>query len=436
MARKHLVSLLFAPYLCVAQTPVIRLTMHRAIEMAQAGEANPELQIAQESERIAGARFAFGRASRLPQLEVGATGQNQTRNLDAQGFRFETPAPGFTIPDSVGPFNTLDNRVTLTQTVLDLGAMRRSRAASASVDAAAADTAHTRNQIALNVARAYVLVLREAAQVAGAESTIARARATLESAKNKYAAGTGTAIDVTRAEYQLARSEEERTSVAGEREKAMLSLLDVMGLSFDTLLELEDELRRPAVEPVATEEAVTTALRTRPDLEAERHRAESARLSSEAIRLERLPTVAAYADAGTFGGLETHTIAVSVRIPIFDGGRRKERAAEASAILRQETARETKLQRTIELQVRQAQAAMRTAAARLAVSESYMAIAQAELDQARRRHDAGVTSAIDVLEAQSHVAAAARSRIDALYQLIEARIDAAYAAGKLQDLTL
>ena len=64
--------------------------------------------MAQESERIAEARYAAGRSAKLPILAVETTGQNQTRNLGAQGFRFETAPAGLTVPDSVGPFNTFD----------------------------------------------------------------------------------------------------------------------------------------------------------------------------------------------------------------------------------------------------------------------------------------------------------------------------------------
>lgn len=437
MSRKSVVPFMLVPCLSMAQpaAPVVRLTVARAIEMAAGRGLNPGIEIAQQSERIAEARYSQGNAALWPLLDVTTTGQNQTRNLHAQGFRFDTEVPGLTIPESVGPFNTLDARVTLTQPLFDLSTLRRSRAARAAITVAKAETAQTRDDVALQVAHAYARVLREEADLAAAGASIERARSTLQTATNKHNAGTGIAIDVTRAEYQLVRERQAQAAAKGRREHALLALLDAIGLSFDTRVEFDDSLRALPPEPFAADEAVRTALHTRGDLEAQRRREENLRLNAEALRLERVPTVSAYADAGALGGAETHTIALEIRIPVFDGGRRKTREAEADALLLQANARETLLQRSVELQVRQSEAALRSAGEEVTVSESYVALAEAELEQARRRHDAGVTGALDVIAAQSHVAAAARDRVEALFRYTEARIDALYATGAIRNLT-
>ena len=65
-----------------------------------------------------------------------------------------------------------------------------------------------------------------------------------------------------------------------------------------------------------------------------------------------------------------------------------------------------------------------------------MKLAEAELAQARRRHDAGVTGALDVIEAQYHLAAASRDHVEALFRYTEARIDAVTATGTIKELTL
>ena len=99
--------LLVIPCLCLAQSsaPVVRLTMHRAIEMAAARGSNPNIEIAQESEHIAEARYAQGHAAMWPTLDFNTIGQNQTRNLNAQGFQFASTIPGLTIPSAVGPWH-------------------------------------------------------------------------------------------------------------------------------------------------------------------------------------------------------------------------------------------------------------------------------------------------------------------------------------------
>src|ERR1043166_2203598 len=168
MAKQVVIALLTL-YSVRAQdsAAVVRLTLRRAIAMALDNGKNPTIEMAREAERAADARYQLGRLARMPNLEVDSTGQNQTRNLSAQGFRFDTP--GFTIPDSVGPFNTFDARVVLTQPVLDLSTIRRSRAAYATAAAAGADTSRTRDDVAAAVAHAYVRVLREQAHLNAAD---------------------------------------------------------------------------------------------------------------------------------------------------------------------------------------------------------------------------------------------------------------------------
>ncbi len=430
--------LLLAVPCLFAQTaaPVVRLTLHRAIEMAATQNVDPEIEMARESERIAEARHEQGHAAMLPSLDINAIGQNQTRNLNAQGFQFANTVPGVAIPASVGPFNTFDLRVSVSQGVFDLSAIRRSAASRAAIEAAKADTAQTRDEIAAHVAHAYVRVLRENAVLGANEKAVEQARATFESARNKHQAGTGVAIDVTRAEYQMAREQQALAGARHEQEKAVLALLDAMGLSFDTRLEFEDSLHFAAPESTAVEQALESAVRTRGDFEAGRRREENLRLGLESIRLERLPTVAAYADAGALGGVETHTIGVALRIPVFDGGRRKAKEAETAALLRREEARENQRQRRAELAIRQSEIALRSAAEQVSASEEYVKLAEAELAQARRRHDAGVIGALDVMEAQYHLATAARDRVDALFRYTEARIDAVAARGAIRELQL
>jgi outer membrane protein TolC len=434
MFRKTFLCLLVVRGLVLAQAdaPALRLTLRRAIEMALSNRSHPDLRIAQEAERIAAARQAQGRAAMLPAFEAAAAGQNQTRNLGAQGFQFDTP-PGFTIPERVGPFNTFDARLSVTQPVFDLSAIRRQRAASARATAAGADSERRRDEVAALVAHAYVRVLRAEGELAASESAIARARATLGAVRNRRDAGAGIAIDVARAEYQLAREEQQRAALQGDREHARLGLLDAMGLSFDARLEFDDQLRW--VEP-AVADPVDSALRARHDLAAQRKREESVRIDSQALRLEGIPTVSAYADAGVLGGGETHTIGLMVRIPVFDGGRRKAREAEADAVLRQESARAARLERSVELQVRQARVSLKTAAEQVALSDSYSALAEAEWEHARRRHDEGLTGIVELLEAQARVAAAARNRIEALFRYTEARIEAVYAAGGIRGISI
>jgi len=90
------------------------------------------------------------------------------------------------------------------------------------------------------------------------------------------------------------------------------------------------------------EQAKALAMKERPDLAAQQERETTARLTASATKLERLPTVAAFGDYGSSGtafdnSLPTRTIGISVRVPLFDGGRRDARRADRVAIPRRES---------------------------------------------------------------------------------------------------
>ena len=58
------------------------------------------------------------------------TGTRQQINLASMGVRFNSPIPGFTFPTVVGPFNQVDLRARLSQTLLDLTAWNNYRASA------------------------------------------------------------------------------------------------------------------------------------------------------------------------------------------------------------------------------------------------------------------------------------------------------------------
>jgi outer membrane protein len=123
--------------------------------------------------------------------------------------------------------------------------------------------------------------------------------------------------------------------VENERSKAHLQLLRAMGLNLATELELTDKLSYEPVDAITVEQAESQPWKNRPDVKAQAEREAAARLNANAVKAERLPSLVAYADYGTTGVngntvalLPTRDYGVSLRVPIFDGGRRDARRAQ------------------------------------------------------------------------------------------------------------
>jgi outer membrane protein TolC len=200
---------------------------------------------------------------------------------------------------------------------------------------------------------------------------------------------------------------------------------------------LTDKLSYAPIDAVTLEQAEAQALKQRPDYQAQQEREHNALLSSGATRLERLPSVAAFGDYGSSGtgfdnAVPTRTVGISVRIPLFDGGRRDARRAESESQYRAEKVRSGDLKEQIELDVRLALDALRSAEQQVNVSKEGLELAENELTQARRRYDAGVAVALEVTDAQTRLARARDNQIAALYNYNVARIDLAQAMGAVR----
>jgi outer membrane protein TolC len=128
-------------------------------------------------------------------------------------------------------------------------------------------------------------------------------------------------------------------------------------------------------------------------------------------------------------------VAASLRIPLFDGGRMEADRTETMSALRQAILNERDARNLIELQVRQALATMASSQQQVQVAEQGLKLADDELAQARRRYEAGVTSSVEVNDAETRVESARDDRIAALFSLTQARIDLAQAMGTIETIT-
>ena len=434
--RKAWLVLFTMPLLCVAAP--LQLSLKRAVEMAVSPEGNTNIQLSGEALKQAQARSAESRAALLPDLEASVTGQSRTENLAALGLQaVALPIPGFHFPTFVGPFSTFDARATATQSVFDFSSIRRYQASRVGVSAARSDIRNTDEQVAAQVARAYLAAVKADTGVETAQANVTLSEALLTQANNQKTAGTGTGIEITRARVQLANDRQQLLVAQNARRAAHLQLLRIIGLRLDTEIELTDHLEYSPVDAMTLEQAGQQALRERADLEAQQRREENARLSASATSLERMPSLAAFGDYGSIGtGIDsaqpTRTIGIQVKVPVFDGGRRDAQRAESASQYRAEKTRTNDLKQQIELDVRLALDELKSAEDQVKVSKDGLELSQNELAQARRRYEGGVANSVEVTDAQTRLERARDNQTAALYAYNVARIDLAQAMGRVR----
>jgi outer membrane protein TolC len=342
----------------------------------------------------------------------------------------------------LGPVNTTDLRGHVSTNIFDYSVWQRVRTAQTSANAARADVSTAGDLAAMQAADAYIRVLRTNAQLRArlADSVLARDLVTI--AQSQLEAGVGVALDVTRAQTQLAGVHSQLILARNDRDRAQLDLRRTLNLPLDTRVDLTDTLSTDVPEDLALDEPTATAraLRDRPDLRAAEEQIRAARQSVSAIRAERLPSVSAFGDDGVIGKtgatrlLPTYTWGVQLSLPVFDGFRREGRIQEQEAVTRELDVRRRDLEQQASIDVRGALLDLASAREAIGASRERLRLAEQEVDQARQRFRAGVAGNSDVVNAALTLNAARSQYVDVLTSLQVARVSLARAEGAVTQL--
>lgn len=369
------------------------------------------------------------RAALLPSLSTNALIDGGTN----------TPVPvGVANPgafsSALGVDRTLDMQVRLNQTLFDPAAVGRWRAADADADAAEVSADHSANLAAKDGAIAYLRVLRADGRLAARIADSSLAAELLDIARQHLAAGTAIALDVTRAESQLASATSALIRERNERARVELDMLRVLGLPISSRVRLTDSLRDPEAGDVngSEAEAVHGALLRRGDVQSAQLSILAAHRSIGAARMERLPSVSAFAQAASNsnGALDSHTYGVQVSLPIFDGLRREGRIREAQAREREATAEYDDARRRTEVEVRSALLDLDAAREQVTAARVQLTLAEREVAEARERFTNGVAGNADVINAQLSLNGARDVVVDALTSYHSARVSLASSVGE------
>lgn len=379
------------------------------------------------------ARFRQSRSALLPNVSADAARNGRTFNTATFGI----PFPGFNPYGQVlGPVILTDLRARAQMNLLDLSAIERVRAARIAATAGGLDAQAASENAASQAAGAYLRALRADAQLRarGEDSTLAAEL--LGIAREQLRAGTGTALDVTRAESQAAGVRAQLIAARSDRSRTRLELLRALGLPLDVNLQLSDSLERLVATDTVPDagEATTRALANRPDIRAAEEQLRAARQSVKAIQAERLPSLGAFGDRGVIGPRNDHLLGtydwgVQLSVPVFDGFRREGRIEEQRAVSNEADVRRRDLRAQAGVEVRSALLDIGAAREQVDAARERLRLAEQEVSQARERFAAGVGGNADVVTAALGLTAARNQLLDALTLYQSARVSLARAEG-------
>lgn len=312
------------------------------------------------------------------------------------------------------------------------------RAATAERDASARDLEAARQDLRLEITRAYWAVLTARESVEVLEGAVERVEAQLRDVRNFLEVGLVPPNEVLTVESERSRQEVLLIEARNRAEVVAADLRRLLGVPAETRLTLTSTLEVPPNAPTAVEALIGEATAARADREALELRAAAARAQRDAAATGLRPTVA------IGGGYDyarpnprflpredrwkrSWDATVSLNWRLWDGGRTAAQIAEAGARQRAIAARLRDFDSRLALEVRQR--TLDLEAARAAIPAAADAVRSAA--EARRvvteRFAAGVATSTDALDAQAVLLRAelGLTRARASARLAEAQLERA-----------
>ena len=388
---------------------------------------NPTLEAARAQLRATDENVPIERSAGLPSLDTTVTA---TEVLKQNTTSFFAPGRVLTVGADLGV------------PIYSGGAVKNSiRAAEERVQAGRADLRATESAIFSRVVAAYMDVLRGQALVALSSNQVDVLSVNVQATGDRFEIGDLTRTDVAQSQARLAVAQ-------GDLRSAQANLIaareDYIALVGDAPDDLAPPPPLPGL-PADVESAVDVALENNPDLIAAQERAAAAGYDINVAGSGRLPRVSVFAgyDYQNFLGSipdrfedpndpnspripSDQTAAgasagVSLRLPIFQGGRTAalQRQAQARASAALETIIAT--ERDVIAQVRSAWSSWQASLAIIDSSQSAVSAAELSLEGVRAENSIGNRTILDVLNAEQELL---QSRV----QLVTARRNA-YVAG-------
>jgi outer membrane protein TolC len=415
----------------------VTLTLADAVKLGLS--ANLGVLTADDTTRASRAQRLSALSNLLPSLSVDASETSTQINLAAFGFKFNIPPGfGFSIPTVVGPFQYSQLLANLSQSVWDPVQRRNWHASQESERASTLSARDAREAVVLAVAGAYLQTIATAARAVSQRAQVENAQAVYHQAEVRKEAGTNARIDVTRTLVELQGQQQRLNALESDLRKQKLALARLIGLPLDHELVLSEQLvfNPPAVPDAAG--AVQQAFQKRWDLKAAESQVHAAELVVSAAHAERLPSASLTADYGVLGPSPTnnhgvYTVTGAINVPVYQGGRVKADVEQAEAVLHQRQAEFADQRGRVEQDVRTALIELETAIGEVRLAENNRSLAAETLREARDRFAAGVTTTVEVVQAQEQVASAESDYISALFAFDLARISTARAMGEAEN---
>ncbi len=287
-----MVFLFFSSVICAQAPPVEQWDILRCVDYAL--KNNISVRQTDLQSRFSALTYSQSKSARLPSLNYGASG----------GFSFgrsENPVTGVVVDNNF--FSTrmdLQSQVSLFNWFSQRNTIEANRL---NWEADKEQTNKLKNDIALNVAAAYLQILLAKEQVRVAELQVTQTEIQLENTRKRVDAGALPELNAAELEAQLARDNSNHVAAQTSVQQFILQMKALLNLDaatpFDVVTPSVDKIPVESLADLQPDKVYTLAIATMPQQKVNTLRIQSAQKSVAAAKAGLYPTISAFAGLNT-----------------------------------------------------------------------------------------------------------------------------------------
>jgi outer membrane protein len=394
----------------------------------RAVQNSPAVQRAVENARAAAARVGQNRSALYPT----AAGEADYSRIG--------PVPSIPFGNEVfllAPANNYDLHVNGMYTVYDFGRNETQVKLSESRAIQSGDAVDVaRMSLAYQATYAYYGILFLEQSITVQDQQIAALNEHRTVAQKRVQTGAGIALDVMTTDVRVASAQSQRVDLVSMLDKQKTILRELLGLPASAPVKFKGDL---ALAPVSLNEdsLAAAAFEQRIDMRLARDEENSAKIQAKLANLNELPSLNVMAEGGFKNGYETNldkwvanfVAGARLSVPLYTGKRKDYQKQEAAANLRAQQENIQALERQIRGETNRAVVDVQSALDKLQITQVAIERANEAVKVARSAYAYGTLTNVELLDAETAVALADLSRVQALYNFELARSALEQATG-------
>ncbi len=421
-----------------ARSQSTNITIRTAIELALAN--NPSLKADSLNRQIAAHQVGIAKAALLPQVNFNSKAEYNpaiaTQMLP--GAIAGQPSKEF-VPVQFGTTYNMGNGVEATQTIFKKSSRLQVDAARLNTGISETKYQLSQEDLVFRVATAWYELQSSTAMIRTTRKDHDNIREIAAIAKAQYESGVLKRIDYESLQINAANIQSQLNQLQSGYDEQLAYFKYLLGLPADAALTITEDIHAVAAAP-----ETAAYLTSRADVNLYRQLIQAKELDIKSIKAEKGPSVSAYfrfnynaqynqlSDATKNDyWYKSSTVGITTTIPIFDGYRRKNRLHQAQSELKQLQFRNEQQQQLASTEWATANTTLGSDRRQVNITKDNLALAEQVYQSRKALYTEGVTSLIELLDAERELSQSRNLHTQALISVQTSLVNTHKANGTL-----